>query len=85
MIEMWRSPWRQLKSGYVACAVVYQDGTRGMVQQHVELAEQRLGRRLREDEVVHHKNEVKNDNRLDNLEVLTRADHARLHARRRAS
>ena len=81
---MWRSPWKLLKSGYVACAVIYQDGTRGVVQQHVEVVEQARGYPLREDEVVHHKNEVKHDNRIENLEVMTRAEHARLHARKRA-
>lgn len=29
--------------------------------------------------VVHHKNEVKTDNRKENLELLSRADHIRLH------
>lgn len=29
--------------------------------------------------VVHHRNEDKTDNRLDNLELMTRAEHARLH------
>jgi hypothetical protein len=30
--------------------------------------------------VLHHKNGVKTDNRLDNLECITRAEHNRLHA-----
>lgn len=29
--------------------------------------------------LLHHKNEVKSDNRLDNLELITRAEHNRLH------
>lgn len=32
---------------------------------------------------VHHRNEVRDDNRLENLEVKTKADHAREHAEER--
>ena len=46
---------------------------------HVLLEEQILGRPLGEDEVVHHVNEDKRDNRPENLQVMTRAEHASLH------
>lgn len=35
---------------------------------------------LKPDYVVHHKNEVKSDNRLDNLDILTKSEHSKLHA-----
>lgn len=38
-----------------------------------------LGRRLRRDEVVHHINGDRRDNRPENLEVMTRAAHSRHH------
>lgn len=41
--------------------------------------EAKLGRLLTIDEHVHHKNNVKNDNRMCNLVMLTKSDHARLH------
>ncbi|MDQ6989205.1 MAG: HNH endonuclease [Mariprofundaceae bacterium] len=50
--------------------------------EHRILLEQRLGRRLRPDEVVHHKNEKKMDNRLRNLAVMPLRDHVALHRRK---
>lgn len=46
---------------------------------HVVLMEEHLGRRLGPDEVVHHRDEDKHNNDLGNLELMTRAEHARLH------
>jgi len=41
--------------------------------------EAKLGRRLTWQEIVHHKNHDKRDNRESNLEVMTRKEHARHH------
>jgi len=37
------------------------------------------GRHLEDDEVIHHRNGDKTDNRLENLEALTRQEHAAEH------
>jgi hypothetical protein len=41
--------------------------------------ERYLGRQLRPDEVVHHRNGTKHDNRIVNLELMTPVDHAKHH------
>lgn len=43
------------------------------------IVERHLGRLLRDDEVVHHINGNPADNRIENLEVLTRVEHGRAH------
>jgi hypothetical protein len=48
---------------------------------HSVIMEIHIGRRLKEDEVVHHKNEIKTDNRIENLEVMTLSEHCSLHAK----
>jgi len=43
------------------------------------IMEQHLERQLSADEIVHHINENKLDNRIENLGILTRSEHAKLH------
>jgi len=43
------------------------------------LMEQVLNRKLERTELVHHKNEDPGDDRIENLEVVTKAEHNRIH------
>lgn len=75
----WSGGRRVRQDGYVAINI----GPDTEVLEHRFLMEQHLGRRLADDEVVHHINGVKTDNRLSNLQVMSQLEHIRLHASER--
>lgn len=57
----------------------YKNGKRIFEQEHRHIMEEYLGRKLNEDEVVHHINQDKKDNRIENLQVMDKKEHARFH------
>lgn len=55
------------------------------MREHRWIMQQHIGRKLETWEHVHHINDDPLDNRLENLTVLSNADHQRLHASERHS
>lgn len=55
----------------------------GMVMKHRLLMERKIGRYLTPDEVVHHINHKRDDNRLENLKLMTISEHMSMHMKER--
>lgn len=80
----WKGGRTVASNGYVLVRVGVEHplaDVRGYAYEHRIVAEQKIGRSLRDDEVVHHKDEDKQNNHPDNLEVVTRPEHRREHRR----
>lgn len=77
----WKGGRTKHSKGYVLilCPGHKRADCRGYVPEHVLVAEQMLGRPLKKNERVHHKNKKRDDNRPENLQVMTVREHQQLH------
>jgi len=69
---------KTIAHGYVVLSSKVWGDNKGRYEHRVVM-EQHLGRPLKRNEDVHHKNGNTTDNRIENLEVLSRQEHNRRH------
>lgn len=74
---MWKGGKYTDKDGYIR---ILQPGHPaatqiGYVLEHRLVMERKIGRFLRSTEVVHHINGIRNDNRIENLELMGKSEH----------
>lgn len=76
---------KRLRNGYIiAYAPKHPNAHRdGYVLLHRMIAEYQLGRYLKEEEVVHHMNHIRDDNRIENLLVMKQKEHMSMHMKER--
>lgn len=81
---LWRGGKTKHGEGYYLITIdSFEKGKRKRVLEHRFVMENHLGRKLGLNEVVHHKNGIRTDNRIENLEILEPSSHMSVHNMKR--
>ena len=82
---MWKGGRIKRRGGYIALMRPDHPAAtiQGYVREHRLVMEAVVGRYLTEYEVVHHVNGDPADNRMENLKLMKKAEHAKLHTEER--
>ena len=75
----WIGGRRYFQGYYMLYVPGHPSANRNYVLEHRVIMEKHLGRFLKTEETVHHKNHNKSNNRLENLELMSREEHCRMH------
>lgn len=73
---------KRTPKGYVVLCIKshpFGDVRNGYIFEHRVIMEMKLGRYLEPNEIVHHINGIKHDNRIENLELMEHGEHTKLH------
>jgi len=70
----WKGGCYTSKTGYVIHCINGKD-----VPEHRIVMEEYLGRKLKSEEIIHHIDENHSNNDIDNLKVVSRAEHINIH------
>ena len=73
--HLWKGGREVTASGYIRLNL----GAGKRQLEHRFIMEQYIGRKLLKTEHVHHKNHIRNDNNIDNLELISAGKHIRMH------
>ena len=77
----WKGGRKYNRNGYVFILDKGNPGAdkNGYIFEHRKVMSEHIGRPLEDSEIVHHINGIKDDNRIENLELLINGEHTTLH------